>query len=124
MYLLSALTLVLEKKEIIPNIVTSGKKTIGIRIPANRIALKLLELLETPIVAPSANFYHEHTPTSAKQVRDNFNNLIPMILDGGESKIGIASTIVDLTTDPPRILREGSITKDYLKMLIPNLRTF
>ncbi|GAH15737.1 unnamed protein product, partial [marine sediment metagenome] len=106
------LTLILEKKEIIPNIVTSGKKTVGIRIPANRIALKLLELLKTPIVAPSANFYLKHSPTSAKQVRDNFNNIIPMILDGGESKIGIASTIVDLTTDPPRILREGSITKD------------
>lgn len=118
------LTLVLEKNEIIPNIVTAGKKTVGIRIPANRIALKLLELLKTPIVAPSANIYHEHSPISAKQVQDNFNKIIPMILDGGESKIGIASTIVDLTTDPPRILREGSITKDYLKMFIPNLRTF
>ena len=95
----------------------AGKKTIAVRIPKHRIARKLLNILNTPIAAPSANISTKLSPTSASDVVEEFQNKINFILDGGQCKIGLESTIIDLTNQPS-ILRPGSITHEKIKKIL------
>ncbi len=115
------LTLVLKKSSIIPKIATGGLNTIAIRMPSNRIAISLIQSIEHPIVAPSANLFGKPSPTIAKHVMDDMNGKINAIIDGGKTRIGLESTVVDLTTKTPILLRPGGISISDLKKIIKNV---
>jgi len=104
------------KKSKISKLATAGKKTIAVRIPKHKVARDLLGILNFPLAAPSANISSKLSPTSAKDVVEEFRNKVKFIIDGGESKIGLESTIIDLTTKPS-ILRPGSITTQKIKQI-------
>ncbi|MDR2267179.1 MAG: threonylcarbamoyl-AMP synthase [Christensenellaceae bacterium] len=112
------LTIVLKKRHELPDVVTAGLDTVGIRIPAHIMARQLIKLAGVPIAAPSANISGRISPTSAMHVFEYFNGKIPLILDGGESQVGIESTVLDLTKSVPIILRPGSITLGDLKEVL------
>jgi len=113
------ITFVLKKKtkSKISKIATAGNKTIAVRIPKHKIARKLLKILNVPLAAPSANISHKLSPTNAKDVFDEFGDKIKFILDGGQCKIGLESTIIDLT-NKPTILRPGYITAEKIKKIL------
>ena len=100
-----------KKKSKISKIATAQKQTLSIRIPKHNVARKLLKILNVPLAAPSANISSKLSPTSSSDVVDEFKNKIKFILDGGKSKIGLESTIIDLT-GIPKILRPGFITPE------------
>ena len=106
-----------KKKSKISKIASVGKKTIAVRIPKHKIARNLLNLLKFPLAAPSANISSKLSPTLAKDVAEEFGNKIKFILDGGQCKIGLESTIIDLTTKPA-ILRPGSITVKKIQKIL------
>ena len=113
-FLPGALTLILSKKAIVPDFVTAGSQTVGVRMPDNEVALALIRAAQCPIAAPSANLSNEPPPTTAQEVLKSFEGLIPLILDGGTCRFGVSSTIVDLSGEKPRILREGAISVERL----------
>ena len=105
------------KKSRISRIATAGKKTVAVRIPKHKVARNLLGIIKFPLAAPSANISSKLSPTSAKDVFEEFGNKIKFILDGGQCKIGLESTIVDLT-GKPSILRPGSITVEKIQKIL------
>ena len=113
------ITFILKKKSKskISKIATAGKKTVAVRIPKHRITRKLLKILKVPLAAPSANIASKLSPTSAKDVVDEFGAKIKFILDGGRCKIGLESTVIDLT-DKPAILRPGIITLEKIQKIL------
>jgi L-threonylcarbamoyladenylate synthase len=117
------LTVILKKKKIVPDIVTASLDTVGVRIPDNKIALSLIKEAKTPIAAPSANIFSYVSATSFQDVIEEFNGKVDIIIDGGDTKFGLESTVLDLTENPAKILRFGSIPKEklekYLKLEIP-----
>ena len=115
-FLPGPLTLILPKRSIVPDEVTRGLSTVGIRMPANDIALALIDKAGVPIAAPSANLSGRPSPTTAQEVRSALDGLIPLILDGGECSIGISSTILDV--ENMKILRAGSITVEMLEIIL------
>ena len=112
------LTIVFNKSEKVPYGTTGGLDTIAIRMPDNKLALKLIEVSDIPIAAPSANTSGRPSPTNASHVMEDLNGKISMILDGGETGIGIESTIVDVTSGVPMILRPGYINKKMLEEVV------
>ncbi len=113
------LTLVLPKKTCVPGIVTAGQATIAIRSPAHPLARRLLRLSGLPLAAPSANAFGYISPTSAAHVFDGLGEIIPHILDGGLCRVGVESTILDLTVPArPRILRPGVISAQMLEKFL------
>ena len=112
------LTIVMKKSEIVPDIVTSGLPTVGIRMPDNKIALELITKSETAIAAPSANLFGRVSPTTAQHVKKQLKG-VDFILDGGKTKVGIESTIIALNEEGFEILRYGLITKEEIKKVIP-----
>ena len=111
------LTTILKKKDIVPNIVTANSNTVGVRMPANETALKLIEYAGVPIATPSANISGKPSATNLKEVMENFGEEVDYYIDGGTSKIGIASTIVQVIDEVPHILRQGSISKEEIMNL-------
>ena len=103
------LTLVLRRAAGVPDLVTGGQDTVGIRIPAHPLALAVLRAFDGGLAAPSANRYGHVSPTTAQHVREEFGDGLALVLDGGPCAVGIESTIVDLSGDVPRILRPGRI---------------
>ena len=116
------LTLVLKKQPNIPDSVTAGKNTVAVRIPNHPIALKLLEVLDFPLAAPSANPFGCISPTSAKHVETYFKNQLGMVLDGGPCKNGIESTIVGFENDEPIIYRLGSISVEDIEAVVGKIQ--
>ncbi|MCS7077773.1 MAG: L-threonylcarbamoyladenylate synthase [Bacteroidia bacterium] len=114
----SAITYVLPKQDIIPDIVTSGHNTVGIRIPGHPLTLELLQKLDFPLAAPSANPFGYVSPTTAQHVLDSLGGKIPYILDGGTCKIGVESTIITFETEIPTILRLGGTTVETIEEII------
>lgn len=112
------LTIILPKKELVPDGTTGGLNTVAIRMPSHPIALDLIRESGLYIAAPSANTSGRPSPTLAEHVMEDMNGRIEMILDGGAVGIGIESTIVDLTGDVPVILRPGFITKSMLEEIV------
>ncbi len=108
------LTLVLERKPEVAPSVSAGLATVAVRMPGNRIALELIRVARTPIAAPSANASGRPSPTTAAHVLEDLGGRIDLILDGGTTNIGIESTVLDVTSDPPMILRPGWITQEML----------
>ena len=113
-------TLILKKKDIIPECVTAGLDSVGIRIPINEIANKFLEYVSVPIAAPSANISSRPSGTKVSDIKDEFDLLVNYIIDGGESKIGLESTVVKVINNTPVILRPGFITKEDIETVVGN----
>ena len=113
------LTYVLKKKKSskISKLANKGLSTIAVRIPSEKNIIKLLNILECPLAAPSANRSKSLSPTTAKHVLEEFGNSIKMIIDGGACKIGIESTVIDLTTKP-KILREGGLCSEAIEKFL------
>lgn len=112
------LTIVLPKSNLIPDIVTSGLPTVGIRMPNNEIALELIRKSKCPIAAPSANKFGRISPTSPQHVKTKLPN-VDYVLDGGKTIIGIESTIITLNSEGFEILRPGFITREEIEHVIP-----
>lgn len=115
------LTIILKKKSIVPNETSANLDSIGIRMPNNEIALKLIELSQTTIAAPSANISGRPSPTDFQRCIEDLDGKVDCILGGNKSDIGVESTIVDCTVNPPLILRPGGITLEMLRELDPNI---
>ena len=106
-----------KKKSRISKLATARKKTVAVRVPKHKVARNLLSIIKFPLAAPSANISSKLSPTSAEDVFEEFGNKIKFILDGGQCKIGLESTIVDLTSKPC-ILRPGSITVKKIQKIL------
>jgi L-threonylcarbamoyladenylate synthase len=115
------LTLLLPKKEIIPNLVTSGLDRVGVRIPNHPLTLELLSQLEFPLAAPSANPFGYISPTTAEHVQKQLGNKIPYILDGGNCEVGLESTIVGEEKGEIIIYRLGGLSIDDIKLVVGNV---
>jgi L-threonylcarbamoyladenylate synthase len=112
------LTLVLPKSQQIVAGVTAGLDTVGLRVPRHPVALKLLVAFDGPVAAPSANRSGRISPTTAQHVRAELGNRVDLILDGGACEVGIESTVLDLSSPSPRILRPGDVRADEIEALI------
>ena len=108
------LTLVLPRAKIIPDIVTAGGGTVGVRWPSHPFIQAIIRECGFPLAAPSANLSNRVSPTNAGHVRKSLGGKIPLIVDGGQSQVGIESTVFDLTASPPRVLRPGMIHEESL----------
>jgi len=108
------LTLILPRAASVPDAVTGGQDSVGLRCPAHPLALELLRAFGGGLAAPSANRFGHISPTSAAHVRAEFGEAVPIVLDGGDSEVGIESTIVDLTSSRARILRPGRISREQV----------
>ena len=108
------LTMILPKSDNVPDETTGGLKTVAVRMPSHKVARKLIEYAGGYVAAPSANASGKPSPTVAKYVIEDMDGRIDMIIDGGEVGIGLESTIIDMTVNPPQILRPGFITEAML----------
>jgi len=112
------LTLVLPKQPQVPDRLTAGLDTVGVRMPANPIALALIGEAGVPIAAPSANLFTQLSPTTAQHVRDGLGDRVAMVLDGGRTTVGIESTVLSLAGASAVLLRPGMITRQEIEALI------
>ena len=115
-------TIILKKKNIIPDNVTCGLDTVGIRFPENEIARSIIEYTSLPIAAPSANLSSRPSGTKIDDIKDEFNNKVNIIVDGGETKIGLESTVVKVINNIPTIIRPGKITPEDIKEVIGDVK--
>jgi L-threonylcarbamoyladenylate synthase len=118
-----ALTLVLPKAPGVPDIATGGLATVAVRMPDHPVALALIKEAGTPLAAPSANRSGRPSPTTAQHVFDDLRGSIPLILDSGPTAIGVESTVLDVTTAPPVLLRPGGIPRDALDAVCGPIQT-
>ena len=116
------LTLVFKRSILIPNVTVAGLDTVAIRMPKHKVALALIKQSGLPIAAPSANLAGTPSPTTAKHVYEDLNGRIDVILDGGATNIGVESTVVDLTVDPPMVLRPGGTSFEALKKVLGDVK--
>ena len=112
------LTLVLPKHPSIVDETTAGLQTVGLRVPDHPLALELLRAFGGAVAAPSANRSNHLSPTTADHVRDDLGDRVDLVLDGGPCKVGIESTVLDLTGDVPTILRPGGVSKRQLEFIV------
>lgn len=115
-------TIILEKSEIVPKCTTAGLETVAIRMPSHKIALELIKESSVPIAAPSANTSGKPSPTTFKHVKEDMIGKIEAIVDGGRAGIGLESTVIDMTSDVPTILRPGGVTKEDLLELFDEVK--
>ena len=113
-----AITLIFEKNEQIPDIVTSGLDTVGIRMPNDKFLLNVIELLGSPIVATSLNLAGEESKTNLDNISKEILNNVDYVIDNGNTKIGVASTVAKIDGKKVEILREGTITKNMLQEVL------
>ncbi len=107
----------------VSELVSAGGDTLAIRMPSHPVALQLLRAFDGAIAAPSANRSGRVSPTTAQHVRDELGDAISLIIDGGPCQVGVESTVLDLSGDVPVLLRPGSVTREMLTPLIPNLQS-
>lgn len=112
------LTLVFPKSDKIPAIITAGLDTVAVRMPSNPIALALIRKAGIPVAAPSANSSGRPSPTQAKHVIEDLSGKVDIIIDGGNSTVGLESTVLDITPAQPVILRPGGVTQEQLRLLL------
>ena len=113
-----ALTLVLRKSAAVPDVVTAGLDTVALRVPDHPVARAIAEGLGAPITGTSANLSGRPGLTSAAAVRAEFGDAIDFVLDGGDAPGGVASTILDLSGDEPRVLREGAVSWEDIECVL------
>lgn len=118
------ITIVLEKSDIVPDVVTAGGKTVAVRIPESEIARELIRRAGVPVAAPSANTSGKPSPTKAEHVAEDLADKVEFIIDGGACRVGLESTVVDLTVTPPTILRPGRVTYEVLSELLGEVRGY
>ncbi len=111
-------TLILDRTDIVPNIVTAGLDTVAVRMPNNEIARKIIEASGVPIAAPSANISGKPSGTIVSDILDELGNKVDYIIDGGPCNIGLESTVVRVIDDVPTILRPGKITKEEILNIV------
>lgn len=116
------ITLLLEKRAVIPDLVTSGMNTVALRIPKQPLTLQLLERLDFPLVAPSANPFGYISPTTATHVNDQLGSSIDYILDGGPCDIGVESTIVGFENNEPVIYRLGGTSREQIEQVMGKVK--
>ncbi len=112
------LTIILEKKDEIPDAVSAGLKTVGVRMPSNPVALEVIKKSNLPLAGPSANRSGRPSPTNASYVYNDLKERIPLILDGGDSNIGLESTVISLVGDEIIIYRPGFVTKNDIEEVL------
>lgn len=112
------LTLVLPKKNIVPDIVTAGLAGVAVRMPKNEIALRLITLADVPVAAPSANLFGKVSPTTAQHVREQLGDMVDIIIDGGACDVGVESTIISFMNDTPMLLRPGGVPLEDIEKVI------
>jgi L-threonylcarbamoyladenylate synthase len=112
------LSLVVSKAPSIVDAVTAGRATVGLRVPDHPLALELLRAFDGPIAAPSANRSNHLSPTTAQHVRDELGDRVDLILDGGPCRVGIESTVLDLSGHTPTILRPGGVSREQIEAVI------
>lgn len=115
------LTMIFKKKAIIPDTTSGGLDTVGIRMPSNKVARKIISLAGVPIAAPSANLSGSPSPTTAMHVFKDMNGRVPAIVDGGMSAVGVESTVITFEGNGIRILRPGFISKEDLTEITDNV---
>lgn len=115
------LTIIFKRAAIIPDEATGGLDTVAIREPSNEIAHAILKAVDFPVAAPSANLSGRPSPTKVEHVIEDLNGRVDIIVDGGHSVVGIESTVLDVTVDPPMILRPGKITLEDLREIDENI---
>lgn len=115
------LTLVLPRAPEIPEVVTAGGSTVGVRWPSHPFIQAVIRECRFPLAAPSANLASHVSPTTAEHVRKHLGDRIPLIVDGGPSQIGLESAVLDLSVEPPRLLRPGMIHAESLLAVMGNL---
>lgn len=120
-FLPGALTLVLPKSKSVPDVVTAGGKTVGVRIPAHPVPIALIEGLAAPIVGTSANLTGQPSPLTADEVYAQLGDKVDLIIDGGRCPGGRESTVVDVTGETPVVLREGAISIEELKKVCADI---
>lgn len=112
------LTMVLPKRENVPDETTAGLDTVAVRVPRHHVALDLIRAAGCPIAAPSANVFMGLSPTSAQDIDPEIDVEVPVILDGGPCEVGLESTVIDLTEETPTILRPGLVTRAEIQALV------
>jgi L-threonylcarbamoyladenylate synthase len=110
-----ALTLVFKKASFVPDVVTAGSPTVAVRLSAHPLAIEILKGVGIPLVGTSANIHGLPSPTTAQKVVFQIGNKVELIIDGGKTPGGVESTIIDMSTDRPRILRQGAIGRATLE---------
>jgi L-threonylcarbamoyladenylate synthase len=115
------LTLILKKKAHVPDLVTAGLPNVAVRVPSHRVARALMEMAGIPIAAPSANRFSRPSPTTASHVIEDLDGRVDLILDAGPTDIGLESTIVDFSVNPPVLRRPGGVTLEQVQSLVPEV---
>src|SRR5207302_1896757 len=115
------LTLILPRSPYVPGLVTAGLETVAIRMPRHPVALALIRALGSPIAAPSANRFMHVSPTTAQHALADLDGRIPLILDAGPSEVGVESTVLDLCSAVPTILRPGGVSLEALRGVLPEV---
>jgi L-threonylcarbamoyladenylate synthase len=118
------LTVLLERSGCVPSEVTAGRVLVGLRFPAHPVAQQLITAAAVPIAAPSANRFGRTSPTTAEHVLADLDGRIDVMLDGGPTEVGVESTVLDLSTTPPRILRQGGVTREQLEAVLGRVEVF
>lgn len=118
------ITIILEKSDLVPDVVTAGGSTIAVRIPESEIARELIKKSGVPVAAPSANTSGKPSPTKAEHVIQDLADKVEYIIDGGSCRVGLESTVIDLTVAPPTILRPGGVTHEMLCELLGEVRGY
>lgn len=116
------LTLVFDRYPALPDVTTAGLETVAVRMPKHKVALALIKESATPIAAPSANLAGKPSPTTAKHVFDDLNGRIDVILDSGPTNIGVESTVLDISMEPPTLLRPGGTSLEALQNAIGEIK--
>lgn len=112
------LTMVLKRKPIVPDVVTAGLDTVGMRCPDHKVCRAIIAKADLPVAAPSGNTSGRPSPTTAQHMLEDMDGKIEGIVDGGPCSVGVESTIIDLTLDPPRLLRPGGVTLEQLREVL------
>jgi L-threonylcarbamoyladenylate synthase len=115
------LTIIMHKSCIVPSIITAGLDTVAVRMPSHPVARALISESGLPIAAPSANTSGKPSPTAPKHVIDDLSGKVDIIIDSGFTKLGLESTVLDMTSNPPAILRPGGITLEQLEKVLPGI---
>lgn len=112
------LTIILKKRDIVPDVVTAGQDTVGVRMPEGEVARKLVQYAGVPVATPSANISGKPSGTNLQDIKKDFEGKVDFFIDGGNSKLGLASTIVQVVNGKPQILRQGSITLEQINEIL------
>ncbi len=116
------LTLVLPRSRLVPKLVTAGLETVAVRMPRHPVALALIRAAGSPIAAPSANRFMHVSPTTAQHALADLDERVPLILDGGSCEVGVESTVLDLCSTVPTILRPGGVSLEALRAVLPGVQ--